>query len=96
MEPQQFMEKFEIIMGVLKDKWSNSKIIILHETGRLVDIQYYTKGHIFNMLVRQHYHGSGSRTMMINGDNLLNADCVDLNDCGTSLLAASIKKALHD
>lgn len=37
--------------------------------------------------------------MMINGEQkayLLNPDCVDLNDCGTSLLAAGIKKAVHD
>lgn len=86
MEPPQYLKKFEIIMRVLKEKRSHSKIIILLGTVRLDDIQYHTKGHTFNMLVRQQYHGSGSRTMMIKGEpnaKLLNPDCVDLNDCGT-------------
>lgn len=82
MEPQECLEKFENIIRAIKEKWKNSKIIILLETERLDDIQYHTRRQILNMLVRQHFSGSSTRTidhfnMMINSEPiffLLKAD----------------------
>lgn len=84
MEPQECLEKFENIIRAIKEKWKNSKIIILLEKGRLDEIQYYTRRQILNMLVRQHFSGSSTRTidhfnMMINSEPiffLLKADGV--------------------
>lgn len=96
-EPNQCVDKMDKIISVVHQEWPHSKLIISLATPRVDEFCHYTNGQILNALLKQHFHENHAilplyhACMLHEGDLALNLLCDD----GVSLLASSMKRAIH-